>query len=58
MDSMHAVAKDVFEIPCFVSPQECRRLIDEAEAVGFQSAGIGPGQQRIEAIRNNDRIVL
>lgn len=58
MDSIRTVAEDVFEIPGFLSPQECRAMIDEAEALGFESAGVGPGQQRIEAIRNNDRIVL
>ena len=58
MDSMRTLDEDVFEIAGFLSPPECRTLIDEAEALGFESAGVGPGQRRIEAIRNNDRIVL
>jgi predicted 2-oxoglutarate/Fe(II)-dependent dioxygenase YbiX len=56
--SLRALANDVYDIPGFLLPSECERLIAEAEAIGFEAAGVGGAQRRIEAIRNNDRIVL
>lgn len=51
----------VFSLPGFLSFEECRHYIDEAERIGFVSAGVRTrdgGQAMMPAIRNNDRIAL
>ena len=48
----------LFELPGLLPAARCARLIAEAEAIGFEAAGVGPGQQHIAAIRNNERIVV
>lgn len=58
MNRMIAIAGDVFRIPGFLSRDECLRLRAIAEGIGFEAAGVGAAQQRLEAVRNNDRIVL
>ena len=58
MRTLRRLAEDVFEVPDFLSVQECSALVAESEAHGYSEAGVGEAQQRIEMIRNNDRIVL
>jgi predicted 2-oxoglutarate/Fe(II)-dependent dioxygenase YbiX len=55
---MVALGTGVFEIPGFLSPARCAELIADAEAIGFEDAGLGRDGQRVAAIRNNDRVVL
>lgn len=57
MRTLRRLAEDVFEIPGFLSAEESRALVEHSEAHGYAEAGVGEHQQRIEMIRNNDRIV-
>ena len=57
MRSLLRLTDDVFEVPEFLSADECRDLVAASEAHGYVEAGVGERQQRIDAIRNNDRIV-
>lgn len=58
MLTLRRLTEDVFEVPDFLSAHECSALVAESEAHGYAEAGVGEAQQRIEMIRNNDRIVL
>lgn len=58
MPDLRQLAEGVFEIPGFLSPDECRALVLASESHGYAEAGVGEAQRRIEMIRNNDRIVL
>lgn len=56
-----AHSEHVFSLPGFLSLEECRRYIEEAEAIGFVSAGVRTrdgGQAMMPTIRNNDRIAI
>jgi len=49
----------VFEVPKLVDKDRCNQLIQHAENLGFDDALIttDDGQQRIEEIRNNNRVI-
>lgn len=54
-------AEGVLSIPGFLSAQECRHYLDEAERIGFVAAGVrtrDEPQKMLPAIRNNDRAAL
>lgn len=55
------VAPGVYVLHRVMSPRECRRLVDAADAIGFTHAGlaIGDDTYRVNlAVRNNLRVVL
>jgi len=49
----------VFALEGFLSPEECAHWIAETEATGFEPALVNTqhGPQRIDDIRNNDRVI-
>ncbi len=50
----------VFTISNFFSKEECQRLINYAEEIGFEEATVNTekGAVRLTEVRNNDRIVI
>ncbi len=50
----------VFTVSHVFSPEECRELIQRAEAIGFEAASVRmpDGAQMMPKIRNNDRAAL
>lgn len=56
---LNSHSESVFSIPGFLSSDECRWYIEEAEKIGFEAAGVrmkDGSQQKMLNIRNNDRI--
>jgi predicted 2-oxoglutarate/Fe(II)-dependent dioxygenase YbiX len=54
------LAPQIALIPEFLSRQECADLIDLSEARGYEAATIetARGPERIEQVRNNDRVIF
>lgn len=54
------LADDVFEIPGVLPAQECRAMIERAEASGFGEATINAadGPRVARETRNNDRVII
>lgn len=52
------IGENVFEIPAFLSADECDLLIDLSEAAGFKEADVQTqsGRQLLTHIRNNERV--
>lgn len=60
-DLTHIIEHDpeAFEIPGFLSPDECAALVSWSESHGYEAAGFSgrSGTSRVQAVRNNDRII-
>ena len=60
MSEVVNLGEEAFFIDGLLSPSECKTLIHEAEALGFQESKIISDGKEIVAkeIRNNDRVIL
>ena len=57
---MPTLAPDLFTVPDFLAPQECRALISRGESLGFEAASVATaaGAQMLTNVRNNDRVTF
>lgn len=54
------LAKDIFVVQDFISPEECQELIQFSETKGYEKATVNmgfEGQVVEETIRNNERVI-
>jgi predicted 2-oxoglutarate/Fe(II)-dependent dioxygenase YbiX len=57
---MPTLAPNLFTVPNFLSPDECRALIARGESLGFEAASVATaaGPQMLTNVRNNDRVTF
>lgn len=53
-------ADNLFTIASFLSPEECRELIERGEGIGFEPAtvAVASGARLMTNVRNNDRVTF
>lgn len=54
------IDEGIFTVADFFSPEECRKHIEEAEAIGFREAPVNTflGPQIDKKLRNNERVMV
>ncbi|HYG14107.1 MAG TPA: 2OG-Fe(II) oxygenase [Bacteroidia bacterium] len=58
--SLKVINKNIFLVPDFLTPIECREYIEMSEKLGYEKALVETekGYQEIKAVRDNDRVLF